>query len=111
MNEEQEAKTAKWRERVIRLAQAAKELAWNSGERVPPDETLLRAALAVDLIKRADAGELDDLATILVAAQFMPIEDDGVRAQVVATELPHPGKWMQEAVANNRRLLGLDGEQ
>jgi len=93
--------------RVRALANAAKTGIWLSGGSLPTDETLCRAALA--LIHMTEASEVMSEAPMLVsllASSFMPQADESPeRAALLSMELDNP--CLADAVANNRRLLGL----
>ena len=109
-----------WRDRVLHMANAAKHAAWASGSPIPPDDVLIRAAMAVDLLITlsngpgidGSGGQPADLAVVLTAAQFMPTESDESRERVELLSVPLDDPWRElaAACATNRRLLGLDVE-
>lgn len=95
------------RTEVLRLAYAAKMLAWSSGERVPPDALLIRAAMAYVCRREKWPRDLD---VLMIAAQFdtdADAEETEYRRALIGETLPNPSDAIAEMVAANRRVLGL----
>jgi hypothetical protein len=107
-------------ERVLRLALLAKHVAFAGGpSTLPPDHYFIRAAMALLLQqhRREQANKhgyppMPDLDACLLAVQFF---DDGTdsdeRRALLGTVLPDPADVMRDAVAGNRRLLGLSANE
>ncbi len=96
------------RERVLALANGAKHALFGGGCEMLRDDLLIRAALALD---RAREGDLAEVAVVNIAVLFSPEADvqlsDETR-ELLATPLCRPWDGLADAVANNRRLLGLE---
>lgn len=99
------------KERTRELAESCKHAIFGSGSPPLPDETLLRAALALDAIMRGGSrsGEvLPELAVLYIATAFLPERDAERHEQVreaLGQELCGPVAELCRAVETNRRLV------
>lgn len=93
---------------VLRMAYAAKSLAFHSGVQMQADDAYIRAAQAVAEMWRGRERFPCDLLVSLIAAEFDPAQDVGeARVALLATALPDPSDDLARAVQDNRRILGL----
>lgn len=95
------------RERVLALANGAKQALFGGGCPMLTDDALIRAALAIDRMREGDIAET---AVVGIAVMFSPEVDATHGAEtraLLATPLCEPWTALAEAVANNRRILGL----
>ena len=96
------------RERVLALANGAKHALFFGGCPMLPDETLLRAALALDWLLDPP---LPEVAVVSIASMFAPENDRDQSEEtrsLLAERLCDPSAALAEAVNTNRRLLGSD---
>gem|GEM_PF-5961880 len=101
-------------EQVLRMASAAKSLAFFSGLEAQPDDLYIRAAQCVSEALRDREHPLPcDLLVALIASCFDAAQDVGeARVEFLCSELPDPSIGLAKAVRQNRRNLGLsDGPE
>lgn len=95
------------RERVLALANGAKHALFGGGCEPLPDATLLRAALALDIMH----SHFTEIAVVHVASMFTPDLDSERLSEIralLAERLCDPAAALADAVNQNRRLLGMD---
>lgn len=98
-------------ERVLWLTNGAKHALVGGGCPMLADEVLLRASLALEELRDTMAA---GSAVASIAIAFAPSHDDGPRRELLAAlaeRVCDPWASLAAAVANNRRLLGLDAER
>lgn len=97
-------------QRILALANKAKHALFGGGCEPIADDVLIRAALAFDRLRQ---NELASTAIAGIAVMFSPALDADQSEEtrrLLVTPLCDPAAAMAEAIANNRRLFGLDDQ-